>query len=214
MTKKLLIFDMDGTILYTLEDIVICMNVSLEKYGLPPIGMNDMKAHIGNGILSEVKYACRDAETETVQKVFTEFNKKYAEHCRDHTRPYDGIPETLQILRKRGYVLAVVSNKGDYAVQELCDQYFPDLFDFALGEKEGIRRKPAPDMCDACLNHFPMKKEEAVYIGDSEVDLQTAENSQLDCIVCAWGYRTLASLQEHGAKHIISEVKDLLQIFV
>ena len=189
MTKKLLIFDMDGTILYTLEDIVICMNVSLEKYGLPPIGMNDMKAHIGNGIL-------------------------YAEHCRDHTRPYDGIPETLQILRKRGYVLAVVSNKGDYAVQELCDQYFPDLFDFALGEKEGIRRKPAPDMCDACLNHFHMKKEEAVYIGDSEVDLQTAENSQLDCIVCAWGYRTLASLQEHGAKHIISEVKDLLQIFV
>lgn len=207
---KLVIFDMDGTILYTLDDIVNGLNYALQKNHLPQKEKDAVRKYIGNGIHYEVENSVpAGTAEEMINQVFDDFNIYYAEHCGDHTKPYDGITDLMKELRMHHILTAVVSNKGDYAVQELDHQYFDGLLDAGVGEKKEIRRKPAPDTVNVVLEQLHMQREDAVYIGDSEVDIETAVNAGMDSIIVEWGYRDHDFLVEHGAGHLVKTIAQL-----
>ena len=174
MRYKLAVFDMDGTILNTLEDLADSTNYALKANGLPERTIDEVRRFVGNGIRLLIERAVpADSEPE----LFETFKKYYKTDCAVKTRPYDGIKEVLVSLRKAGCLTAVVSNKADFAVQDLCKDYFDGLFDFAVGEREGIKKKPAPDSVYEVLTKLKTKKEDAVYIGDSDVDFATSVNA-------------------------------------
>ena len=215
MKYQAVIFDLDGTILDTLEDLCDSLNVALKGNGYKERTLEETRRFVGNGLLMLVKRALPEGESEEqASKVLSDLKAYYKLHCADKTKPYNGILELLEELKAMGYKLAVVSNKADYAVQILCEQYFKGLFDLAVGEKENVRRKPAPDAVNAVLAEFGLKKEAAVYIGDSEVDIQTAENAGIDSVLVAWGFRDEAFLKENGAKHIVFHTEELRKEFI
>ena len=209
------IFDMDGTVLDTLEDLTVSVNYVLSKFNMPEHSEEEYRKFFGNGI----KYALKCAVTEeTPEEVIEEmlpiFREYYNGHCLDRTKPYDGIIELMSMLKANGYKMAIVSNKIDSAVKELNDRFFSEYVDVAIGEKAGIKRKPAPDTVLAALDELGSKKEAAVYIGDSEVDLQTAINSELPCISVLWGFRDKDFLISKGASVFAEtpeEVYDILK---
>lgn len=210
MRYELVIFDLDGTILDTLEDLTDSMNHALEKYGYPSRTIEEIRSFVGNGLMMLV---CRAIAPETdeamIQTVFTELKSYYKEHCADKTKPYDGMMELLEMLKKEGCRLAVVSNKADYAVQILCEQYFPGIFNMTVGEKENVRKKPAPDSVNAVLRELQTDKENAVYVGDSEVDIETAKNAGLDAVLVSWGFRDTEFLRERGAERLAGTIEEL-----
>lgn len=198
---KLVIFDMDGTILDTLDDLADSLNTILKKYGYPEHSMENVRNFVGNGIRKLIERAVPDGlSKEKIDTIHSDFIAYYQLHCADKTKPYDGVVELIRTLRKEGVRTAVVSNKADNAVQELCKEYFDGLFDIALGEREGMRRKPAPDSVEYVLRQLQTAREDTVYIGDSEVDIQTAQNAGLDSIAVLWGFRDRTLLERHGAK--------------
>ena len=210
MKYKIAIFDLDGTILNTIEDLADSLSYALEKNGYPKRTVAETQSFVGNGLLMLVKRALAPEEKEeTAQRVLADLKAYYKIHCADKTKPYEGIPELLKDLKTADYLLAVVSNKADYAVQILCEQYFPGMFDLAVGERENVRRKPAPDSVNAVLAEFELKKADAVYIGDSDVDIETAENVGTDSILVAWGFRGADFLREKGAKNIVFDTEEL-----
>ena len=212
---KLVIFDMDGTILYTLDDICDGVNASLSKHGLPVRTKDEIRRHIGNGIRHEIESSVPEGTKESmIDAVFHDFHAWYEIHCNDRTRPYDGIVELLEDLKQAGIHCAVVSNKADYAVKALNEIYFKGLLEAGVGEKDGIARKPAPDEVDEVLRLLNMERNRAVYIGDSEVDIETAANAVMDCIGVSWGYRDRKWLQECGAEVIVDDVSQLRQLLL
>ena len=209
---KLIVFDLDGTILNTLEDLTVSTNYALSAMGFPVHSMNEIRQYVGNGAHHLFRLALpADTDEETRQKALQIFNSHYSAHCLDHTLPYPGIPDIIQDLRDSGYFTAVVSNKPDYGVQSLCDRFFPGLFDLAVGQREGIRRKPYPDSVNETLEQLHVKKEEALYVGDSEVDIETAENAGIPCILVDWGFRSVETLVQAGAQRIVSSPEELLK---
>ena len=197
---KLAIFDLDGTLLETLEDLHDSTNHALVSQGLPPRTLDEVRRFVGNGIHKLIERAVPEgSSSETVEQVFEEFKTWYAVHCNDKTSAYDGIKEMLLALRKAGVRTAVVSNKADFGVQTLCKTYFSGLLDVAVGQREGIRLKPAPDSVNEVLRLLEIRREDAVYIGDSDVDIDTARNAGMDCISVTWGFRRREFLLEHGA---------------
>lgn len=212
MKTELAVFDLDGTVLNTLEDLYLATNYSLEACGFKKRTREEVRAFVGNGIKRLVELSLpENAAPEDVNRVFGVFNEYYAIHCADNTKPYDGIEEVLLKLKADGVKTAVVSNKADYAVQALCKKYFDGLFDFAVGEREGIRRKPAPDSVNEALRVLCTEKNRAVYIGDSEVDIKTAENADIRCIAVSWGFRNRETLTLNGANTIIDSPFELLE---
>lgn len=212
MPIKIMIFDLDGTILDTLEDLYLSVNDALKFNHLPERSIDEIRLFVGNGIRKLIERAVPESATEIqIQQVHQAFTEHYTIHCKDHTKPYPGIPEVLRKLRNSGYQTAVVSNKADYAVQKLCQEYFPDLFDAVAGERDGIKRKPAPDAVQAILKALHAQPEQAVYIGDSDVDILTAENAGMPCISVDWGFRNRDFLIQHGAQKIISRPDELLE---
>lgn len=210
MKYQLAVFDLDGTILDTLEDLADSLNHALKKAGCQERTLEEVRSFVGNGMRMLVERALPQGEDEqTVQMVLAELKADYKRHCADKTKPYQGILELLEALKDAGYRLAVVSNKADYAVQILCRQYFEGIFDLTVGEREGIQKKPAPDAVDAVLEELQIKKENAVYIGDSEVDILTAKNAKMESILVGWGFRGASFLQECGAETIVTTVKEL-----
>ena len=210
---KMIIFDLDGTILDTLEDLFLSTNYALRKSGFPERSKEEVRCFVGNGIRKLIERAVPEQTPENlINQVHQDFTEYYAQHCADNTKPYAGIPEVLQKLRRAGLKTAVVSNKADYAVQTLCADYFPALFDAVAGEREGIRRKPAPDAVLAVLHDLQIPAEQAIYIGDSDVDIATAENSGIPCISVEWGFSDRAFLIQHGAQKIISVPEELLNL--
>ena len=210
---KLIIFDLDGTILNTLEDLADSTNYALVMNGFSERTMEEVRTFVGNGIGKLIERAVpAGTDAEVVNKVLADFTEYYGKHCADKTRPYDGILELINILRERGYQTAVVSNKADFAVQELCEQYFPGLFDFVVGERKEIRRKPAPDSVLEVLERLHVEKEDALYIGDSEVDVQTAENAGIRQISVEWGFRARDVLLSCGAEHIVMKPEEILAL--
>lgn len=211
MRYRLAIFDMDGTILNTLEDLADSVNHALSTQNLPLRTLEEIRCFVGNGIQKLIERAVPDGTEEEIEKaVFEEFKTYYKKNCAIKTTPYDGILEVLEQLRSEGIKTAVVSNKADFAVQSLCREYFDGLFDFAVGDKEGQRKKPYPDGVNTVLEQFDMDKSEAVYIGDSEVDFATAKNAKLDILMVGWGFRDEKFLKYEGAEVVLSNPSEIL----
>ena len=216
---KVYIFDLDGTLLDTLADLAASTNYALRKHGMPEHSIDDVRRFVGNGVRKLMERAVPDgADNPLFDEAFATFRQHYMEHSLDTTRPYDGIPETLVALKARGCRLAVVSNKMMAATQELCRHFFPDTIEVAIGEDEahGIRKKPAPDTVFEALKTLGVSRVgasdglSAVYVGDSDVDIQTAANAGLPCISVLWGFRDRDFLIQHGAETFISAPSELL----
>lgn len=213
MKYELIVFDMDGTILDTLEDLKNSMNHTLRLYNMPERTLDEIRSFVGNGIRRLIERAVVTGTPENrIDEIHRDFMTYYEVHCADFTRPYDGVNDLIAKLRKRGFKTAVVSNKADGAVQDLCVQYFPDLFDLAIGERPELARKPASDMVDLALEQLHVSREKAVYIGDSDVDVATAKNSNLDMIAVDWGFRTRDFLMKQGAEIIVSKPEEILEL--
>ena len=217
MAKKITaaIFDMDGTVLNTLYDLTDSVNYVLERFGLPKRKPEEYRQFFGYGIRYAIEHAAPEGTPDDViDRMLPVFKEYYNLHCLDKTGPYDGILELMDRLRAKGYRMAIVSNKIDSAVKELNERFFNGYVDVAVGEREGVQRKPAPDMVEWALKEMGKEKEEAVYIGDSEVDLNTASNSALPCISVLWGFRDREFLAEKGATYFAKtpeEIEDLLE---
>ena len=207
------IFDLDGTLLDTLGDLAASVNYALRTYGMPEHTIDDVRRFVGNGVRKLMERAIPDgASNPDFEATFATFRQYYMAHSLDTTKPYDGILETLEALKAKGCHLAVVSNKMMAATQELCRHFFPDTIEVAIGENEaeGIRKKPAPDTVFAALRQLGVGQEGAVYVGDSDVDIETARNSGLPCISVLWGFRDRDFLLQHGAETFISNPSELL----
>lgn len=197
----LAIFDLDGTILYTLQDLANSLNYALSRHGYPTRSLEEVRRFVGNGVRKLVERgAPAGMDGAALDRLYDDFHRHYKDHDLDNTRPYDGIPALLKELQKTGLRLAVVSNKVDYAVKDLCAKFFPDTFDAAIGERPGVAKKPAPDMVQEALRLTGVAPNRAVYIGDSEVDIQTARNAGLDEVIVTWGFRTPRELAPYGPK--------------
>lgn len=204
MAVKAVIFDLDGTLLDTLEDLCASTNAALVQYGYPVRALEEVRAFVGNGVKNLMLRAlgiCDPQECPQFEAVFAAFKAHYAIHSNDRTRAYPGVQELLSRLKRAGIGMAIVSNKLDAAVKQLNEIYFSEFITVAIGENEaaGIRKKPAPDTVFAALAQLGVTRDEAVYVGDSEVDIATAKNSGLPCISVTWGFRDEACLTAHGA---------------
>ncbi len=207
------IFDMDGTVLNTLEDLTDAVNHVFSQFDLPPRSIDEYRKFFGNGIGYAMRCAAPEGTPdELIDKMIPVFREYYDKHCLDKTRPYDGILELMKSLKAKGYKMAIVSNKIDSAVKELNDRFFSDYVSVAIGEKAKVRRKPAPDTVLAALKELHSERSEAVYIGDSEVDLQTARNAGLPCIAVLWGFRDRDLLIENGATTFAKTPEDVLTV--
>lgn len=212
MNIKLAIFDLDGTTLDTLQDLADAVNHALRAQGLPEHTADEVRSYIGNGIRNLIDRSVpADTPEEVTALVFAAFKSYYAMHCKDKTCPYPGVMQMLERLKKAGMKIAILSNKADFAVQELCAQYFPGMIDYAAGEKAGVPKKPSPESVYALLKTMGCRAEEAVYIGDSEVDVLTAENAGMKSLIVDWGFRSREQLVQAGAKNIFSTTEELTE---
>jgi len=209
-----IVWDLDGTLMDTLQDLANATNHALNVFNMPEHSIDEIRQFVGNGVRKLIQLAVPDGEKNPqFEAVFAEFKAYYMVHCKDNTCLYDGITETLKALKAEGYRMAVVSNKLQSGVDELYEEYFKDTIEVAIGECPEMARKPAPDMVWKALDELGVTKEEAVYIGDSDVDVATARNSGLPCISVLWGFRTKDFLLEHGGTTFVekpSEIIDLL----
>ena len=215
MPYQTAIFDLDGTLLDTLEDLYRAVNHALHDHGLPLRTRDEIKSFVGNGVELLVRRSLPVGYTEeTASSVLSDFKTTYDAICRDNTRPYDGILPLLSTLRERGIRIAVVSNKFDAATKALCAEYFGELVEVAVGERADIRKKPAPDTVLEALTALGASAAGAVYIGDSEVDIQTAKNCDMDCISVTWGFKDTDFLLAKGAKTLAHTPDQLLGLLL
>ena len=213
---KTFIFDLDGTLLDTLQDLADSVNYALRQHGMPEHSLDDIRRFVGNGVRLLMERAVPDgAQNPQFEATFATFRQYYMLHSLDTTRPYDGIPELIHELKTRGCKMAVVSNKMMAATQELVRHFFPDI-EVAIGEHEaaGIKKKPAPDTVFEALRQLgvSLQPSSVTYVGDSDVDLATARNSGLPCISVLWGFRDRDFLLAHGATTFVEHPLDILTI--
>ncbi|WP_091914612.1 HAD family hydrolase [Prevotella aff. ruminicola Tc2-24] len=209
------IFDLDGTLLNTLDDLAASVNYALRQYGMPEHPVDAVRRFVGNGVRLLMQRAVPEgADNPMFEEIFATFRQYYMAHSLDTTKPYENMPQVLATLRSNGCRIAVVSNKMMAATQELCRYFFPDTVEVAIGEDEasGIRKKPAPDTVDAALQALGVEKDGAVYVGDSDVDILTACHAGIPCISVLWGFRDKAFLQSHGATTYITHPDELLKL--
>jgi len=209
------IFDLDGTLLNTLEDLCDSTNFALEKFGYPARTLEEIRNFVGNGVRKLISRALPDGEgNKDFEACLNAFKEHYAGNMYNKTAPYPGVLEMLKEFRLKGIHTAVVSNKFDSAVKELCKKYFGDLVQVAIGENEaaGVRKKPAPDSVFHAIDELKVSIENVIYVGDSETDVQTAKNAEIDCIGCSWGYRNREVLVDEGAKYIVNSVDEIINI--
>lgn len=213
MKKDTLIFDLDGTLLDTLEGLKDGFNYAITKFGYPPRTLDEVRSFVGNGIKVALKLCLPNGvEDKEFEKIVEVFKIYYLEHSEETTKVYDGILEMLKILHDKGYKIAVVSNKYDDAVKELCKVYFNGFIDFAIGEGYGIERKPNPNGVYKAIQVLNSTVESSLYIGDSEVDILTAKNANIPCVSVLWGFREKDFLVNNGAKIFAQNAKELLEI--
>ncbi len=216
-----LLFDMDGTLLDTLDDLADAVNYALRTMAMPERTRDEIQSFVGDGVRllmeravpADIRAAADGAARREFERALTLFKEYYGAHSTDKTRPYDGILPLLRELKAEGYALATVSNKMDSAVKDLSRHYFPDTLSVAVGAQEGLEKKPAPDMLFAALDALGMPRDGAVCVGDSDTDLVTAKNAGLPCISVLWGFRDREFLCAHGATMLArtpSEIKEFL----
>lgn len=219
--KTTLIFDLDGTLMNTLDDLHDSVSYALREAGLQPNARQDTRRYLGNGIRNlvnkSVEQTFPEADEALKEQVFATFRSYYVAHSMDKTAPYEGIGEMLSECKRRGFYTAIVSNKLDPAVKGLHQVFFADSIDMAIGETEKLKRKPAPDMVYEAIRQLSLmygreiQKSECIYVGDSEVDLKTAKNADLPCISVSWGFREKKFLIEQGAQVIIDSPNELFE---
>lgn len=213
MRYDTVVFDMDGTLLNTLEDIADSVNYILRQYQYPEKSLEEVRRAVGNGARQLMRLSLPEGEdTPGFEQILKEYGAYYQGHCQRKTRAYDGIPELLRKLKEAGVKMAIVSNKGDGAVKELNCLYFAQDIGTAVGERPGIRRKPEPDSVLEALRILNSSRERALYVGDSEVDYYTAKNGELACVLVSWGFRDREQLAALGADHLIDHPAQLLDI--
>lgn len=210
MKYQAVLFDMDGTVLDTLDDLCDSINRSLAEFSLPPVSREHVRQCLGNGAAFLVNHSVpSDCSPELEANVLAFYKPWYDAHCLIKTAPYEGILPMMQSLKEQGFRLAIISNKPDRAVQELSDAFFPRLLELSVGESPSVRRKPAPDTVLTAAFQIGLSVDQCVYVGDSEVDLQTARNAGMDCILVTWGFREEAQLIEAGASVLVHTPADL-----
>ena len=213
MMLKAVIFDLDGTILDTLGDLTASVNFALSQNNLPRRTVDEVRSFVGNGIRLLIERSVpENTDVRVVDKCFDDFKEHYRENSAVLTKPYSGIVSLVEELRKRGIKTAVVSNKADFAVQVLVDKYFPSIFDYSVGEKDGVRRKPCPDSVFCAVEALGATVDKCIYVGDSDVDIETARNSDMKCIAVTWGFRDKAFLQSLKPDFIADAPKEILDI--
>ena len=214
MRYKTIIFDLDGTLLNTLDDLAAATNYALAQHQLPQRTKEEGRWFVGNGIRKLIERAVPAKTPPDVQEaVYATFNTYYKAHCNDATKAYYGVMELLNMLRSAGCKTAIVSNKADYGVQELAKQYFSGALDAACGERAGIAKKPAPDMLLAVMQRLGADKATTIYVGDSDTDIETARNAGVHCIGACWGFRGREFLEQHGAT-LLAETPSDIQKFL
>ena len=205
------IFDLDGTLLYTLEDIKDALNRTLKKYDLPGVGIEEVRKNIGNGsrvlLIKSTPSSISDNEVDDMLK---DYLADYAENCNVKTKPYAGITDAIVAIRNKGYRVAVVSNKPDDATKSLVRTYFGGLVDVAVGETKEIKRKPAPDTINKVIKDLGIDKKASYYVGDSEVDIEASKNADIRCLSVSWGFRSSEQLKKAGAVEIIDSPEELV----
>ncbi len=210
---KAVIFDMDGTLLDTLEDISDSVNYALAGFGFPLRDISEIRNYVGNGVIRMMELSVPNGlQKPRFNDAVSLFREHYSQNCMNKTHPYAGVMDLLKALTKRDYGMAVISNKYDAAVQELNSCYFSKYINVAIGEKEGIAKKPSADMLLEALERLGITSGEAVYVGDSEVDIETAKNAGVDCISVTWGFRDRDWLIGHGAGIIIDYPEEILSL--
>lgn len=215
MAYKAVLFDMDGTLLDTLEDLRDSTNHVLAQMGFAQRSLEEMRAFVGNGAEMQLRRALGGhADDKTVKRALSIYKPYYEAHCRNKTKPYAGVLTLLEKLKERGVKMAVVSNKPDAAVKKLNEEYFGGRMDFAVGPVEGRRCKPWPDMVETAMKVLGAEKNSTVYVGDSEVDVQTGKNAGLDVIAVSWGFREREQLVEAGADRIAETAEELAALLL
>ncbi len=215
MKYKTVIFDLDGTLLDTLQDLTNSVNFALRSMCYSERTLEEVRAFVGNGIGKLIERAVpANADGQSVDTALQMFKEHYGAHCEEHTAPYPGITELLDCLKERGIHVAVVSNKADFAVRKLCEKYFGDRILLSVGEREGIRRKPAPDSVFSVIAQLDAKPEETVYVGDSDVDIETARNADIDSVIVTWGFRDKDYLVQTGASVLTDSVCQLKKLLL
>lgn len=210
-----IIFDLDGTLLNTIEDLADSLNHTLTEYGLPSRTLMEVQNSVGNGLQKLLERSIAEGLNHPqFKEIFDSFKSYYILHCKEKTLPYPGIIDLLKELHYRNIPMAIVSNKNDKAVKQLASDFFDGIIPVAIGERDGISKKPAPDTVFAALEELGQNTENVVYIGDSEVDLQTAANSGIDCISVSWGFRGRTFLENLGAETIIDTPQEILYFLI
>ncbi len=210
--KRLIIFDLDGTLLDTLEDLCDATNYALRAENLPERSLDEVRTFVGNGIRLLIERAVPQGTPPAVtDRAFEVFKAYYAEHCTVKTAPYAGMTEAPRLLKAQGYLLGVVSNKADAPAKAIVAHYFPAVFDSVVGEREGVRKKPAPDAVFETAKALGCTIDELVYVGDSDVDAMTAQNAGCRCVLVSWGFRERALLESFSPSAVVDTAEELLK---
>ncbi|MBQ8616969.1 MAG: HAD-IIIA family hydrolase [Clostridia bacterium] len=214
MKVKAVIWDLDGTLLNTLDDLAASTNAALAQNGLPVRTTDEVRRFVGNGVHKLIERAVPELGEKhpQFQAVLDSFVAHYGAHSKDHTAPYEGVIDVLDALAAQGVKLAIVSNKIDFAVKALSRDYFGGRMLSSVGDDPSRRKKPAPDSVLEAMRQMGVNAEESVYVGDSDVDVITARNAGIPCIAVTWGFRSEESLVEAGAQHVARRPQDILDI--
>lgn len=213
MKYSTVIWDLDGTLLDTLQDLADAVNHALQSCGMPCRTLEEIRQFVGNGVRKLMIRAVPEGEANPLfDHAFDVFQKYYLAHCQDNTRPYDGIITALQQLKEHGVRMAIVSNKLQEGVTELHEKWFAKYIDVAVGERAGLQRKPASDMVYFAMKQLGADTEKTIYIGDSDVDILTAQNTGIPCISVSWGFRDREFLLAHGAENIAASPEDVAEM--
>ncbi|MBQ8766233.1 MAG: HAD family hydrolase [Clostridia bacterium] len=210
-----IIFDLDGTLLNTLEDLMDSVNYALERQGFPLRTLSEIRSFVGNGIRLLMERAVPEnvVGTDTFEECFKDFNDYYKVHMEDKTAPYEGINEMLANIKKAGFKTAIVTNKVDYAAQELCNRLFREI-DLVVGSVDDRPNKPAPDGVFYALEKLDSKLENTIFVGDADTDILTAKNAGLPSIGVLWGFRDREIIEAEGAQYIVETVNELEKLLI
>lgn len=213
--KKLVIFDLDGTLLNTIADLGNACNYALKTMGYSEHAISTYNYMVGNGVRKLVERAEPDADPQMLEKLLELFREYYDDHCMDETQPYPGIPELLTDLTESGVAIGVTSNKYEAAVQKIVKHYFPDIpFVALLGQTDGRPTKPDPSIVFSLLNYHPVPKNDILYVGDSAVDMETARRACIESVGVTWGFRPVAELRNAYADHIVNKPSEIFRLAV
>ncbi len=212
MKKKILIFDLDGTLLDTLGDLMNATNIAISENGFPTRSYEEIKSFVGNGVAKLVARCLPDQEENPLfQKCLDRFTEIYKDHYDELTKPYDGVVDMLHQLKDEGYTLILVSNKLQEVTQHLVDKFFPSLFDFVQGDMKGFPKKPAKEVIMRPIEEFGLDVKDGVVIGDSDVDLDMANNVGINAILVSWGFKPRKYLEKLSSFRLVDSTKELLE---